>query len=842
MAFPIPNFFWIIIVSILFQLVSFNSFAQKEANIWYFGHYAGLDFSGGSPTVLNNGQIFTEEGVAAICSSSGSLLFYTDGITVWNKQHQIMPNGNGLFGDVSSTQSAIVVPKIGDASRYYVFTVDQLGGAKGLNYSIINMELDNGNGDVEIKNIQLKIPVTEKITAVKHCNGRDIWVIAHGWNSNAYYAYLVTGSGINTVPVTSNTGRVVTGPVDCNIGYLKASPNGKKLAAAHNLLDLDVLDFDNVTGIVSNPQSLFLPAENYSSPYGVEFSPDSKLLYSTVFYFDVSALQTKNIVLQYDISQPTLAGIITSKKIIYSNNWTYQTFGALQMAPDGKMYMSHLLTQPTLSVINSPDSIGVACNFVLDQIQFSGSNQRGRFGLPTFIQSYWQPGFTFSNACTGQSINFYYTKPSNVTSVKWDFGDVASGMNNISISDSPVHLFSAPGLFNVKLVRYSGCGSDTVNKVIQAGKLNVNLGNDTILCGSSNFVLIPTKSSGNLFLWQDGSSNSTYQANQSGLYWVEVKDLVTGCSARDSINLYFNPYPDFSLGNDTSICKGASVTLKANIIPATFLWNTGKTTNTETINTSGNYWLEISQNGCMKRDSINVLVKPLPFVQLGNDTILCSGEMLTLNATNSNATYLWQDGSKQPIFIVNNPGAYSVKVLTNGCDTTGRINVAYTSKPSISLGNDTILCIKDHLLLNAFYPQSNFLWNDGSTQPQYTITKPGVYSVNVSNICGTTPSSINITYENCACKFYVPTAFTPNSDGINDVFKPGIQCLFDNYKLKIFNRWGQLVFISQNPANGWDGSWKKEPQPTGSYVWLMNYKDLLTGKSQEQKGMVMLIH
>src|SRR6185369_16770394 len=138
--------------------------AQAQANIWYFGHYLGLGFNSGTAVPLNDGLTNTIEGVATISNSNGNLLFYTDGITVWNRLHQVMPNGTGLFGDPSSTQSAVIVPKIGDTTRYFVFTVDQIGGPHGLRYSVVNMTLDNGKGDIETKNVPLVTNVTEKVT------------------------------------------------------------------------------------------------------------------------------------------------------------------------------------------------------------------------------------------------------------------------------------------------------------------------------------------------------------------------------------------------------------------------------------------------------------------------------------------------------------------------------------------------------------------------------------------------------------------------------------------------------------------------------------------------------
>src|SRR5688572_15417510 len=114
-----------------------NLYAQKEGNIWYFGDRAGVDFNSGSPKALTNGMLITAEGCATICDVNGKLLFYTDGISVWNRKHKKMPNGFDLKGDPSSTQSGIIVPYPNDTTKYYVFTVDFEGHEDGFQYSIV---------------------------------------------------------------------------------------------------------------------------------------------------------------------------------------------------------------------------------------------------------------------------------------------------------------------------------------------------------------------------------------------------------------------------------------------------------------------------------------------------------------------------------------------------------------------------------------------------------------------------------------------------------------------------------------------------------------------------------
>src|ERR1043166_2729838 len=173
--------------------ISLGLNSQKQTNIWYFGIYAGLDFNSGSPVVLTNGVLNTTEGCAAISGTNGALLFYTDGVSVWNNTHSVMPNGTGLQGDVSTTQSALIVKKPGNESLYYIFTLPS-EGTGSFCYSTVDMTLDGGKGDVTAKNTVLLGNVTEKMSAAHHCNGTDIWVTVHELNSKSFYSYSVTAN------------------------------------------------------------------------------------------------------------------------------------------------------------------------------------------------------------------------------------------------------------------------------------------------------------------------------------------------------------------------------------------------------------------------------------------------------------------------------------------------------------------------------------------------------------------------------------------------------------------------------------------------------------------------
>jgi WD40 repeat protein len=370
-------FLFLLLLLYLFQ-VPVLAQTRIQTALWYFGKNAGVDFRSGSPVALTDGMTYTEEGTSSICDPQGNLLFYTNGVKVWNRQHKTMPNGQRLMGHSSSTQSALIVPRPGSPNLYYIFTVDLQASANGLRYSVVDMNKEEGLGDLIQKNEFLITPVTEKLTAITHRNGKDIWVLAHRWNSNAYYAFLVTANGITGMPVTSHAGSVHGGPARNSIGYLKPSPDGTKLATAlwKETHKFEILDFNNATGVVSNPVTL----EGYEEAYGVEFSPDGSKLYggkngtgggkAEIFQFNLRAGSPQAIA-----KSATLIGSTSSRKV-----------GALLLAPDGKIYVARDKS-PYLGVIQNPNAPGKACGYVDEGFHLAG--RKSELGLPNFIHNFF---------------------------------------------------------------------------------------------------------------------------------------------------------------------------------------------------------------------------------------------------------------------------------------------------------------------------------------------------------------------------------------------------------------------------------------------------------------------
>lgn len=414
--------------------------------------------------------------------------------------------------------------------------------------------------------------------------------------------------------------------------------------------------------------------------------------------------------------------------------------------------------------------------------------------------------------------------------------------NGVSLqSDS-----SFPGLDSALYIGYvidsNGCTAQDTIHLPSLPSPHVWLGNDTAICGESSIQLIAPQGSGYTYIWQDGSLAGSYTVIAPGTYTVKVTNSF-GCSDTASIKIGVTPLPVFSLGDDTIVCSGRMYTLvpAPRTVQGTFLWSDGSGGSTLAVYSPGLYWLRIANNGCASTDSITISAKPSPDIRLGNDTAMCEGQTLLLNAASPNSTYQWQDGSTDSTYTVTASGVYSVKVDENGCDTSGSIAVNFETKPPVAFGGDTTLCVTQDLILDVTYPNSKYSWQDGSDGPQYKVTREGVYSVSVTDLCGVTTDSITVKYENCSCEFYVPNGFTPNGDGRNDFFLPKYKCLFTAYELQIFNRYGQQVFASAAPDYGWDGTSAGKRQPAGTYVWMIRYRDALTGKNMHKEGTVILI-
>ncbi len=383
-------------LSLLFILfLSDAGFAQKEDYTWYFGATgAGLNFDSCRITVLTDANMSpsTFEGTVAISDEqTGQLLFYSNGLNIYSANHTVMQNGFQAALSTSITQN-IIIKKPGSNTLFYLFTADVQGGitsnpsypnAIGINYAEIDMSLNGGQGSVISKfNILKDTSNSEKLTAVRHANGQDIWLIGHEYGNNRFFVYKITSAGIDTIPQfyalgpeinTWQPGIPASSRYDA-IGEMKASPDGTKLAFTTYYNGYSaVFSFDKSTGIISNPIALNISG----SGYGLTFSPDNNLLYiGRMDTISTGGLPATAQLLQFDLRSGDSATIQQSKFILYTCNDC--GFSSMKIAPNRKIIVSHygftggFTGDAFLGVIHQPDSLGNSANYAHVGITLQG--------------------------------------------------------------------------------------------------------------------------------------------------------------------------------------------------------------------------------------------------------------------------------------------------------------------------------------------------------------------------------------------------------------------------------------------------------------------------------------
>lgn len=561
--------------------------AAQQDNIWYFGYNAGLNFTTGDPEPLTNGQTETFEGTSVLSSPDGNLLFYTDGVTVWNSAHEAMENGTGLLGAKSSTHSGLIVATPGSENHYYIFTSDQYAMPSGIHYSEVDLSANGGLGEVIVKNVPLLALACEKLAVVPHANGTDVWVIGHQWEADAFYSWPVTITGVGD-PVVSNTGVFIGGDSMASAGYLKASAGADKIVAANTGLNCQLFDFDNGTGVLSNPVTLL-----DQGAYGVEFSPSGDLLYVT----------SGPMVYQFDLNAADIPASVTPIADMGVHA------GGLQLAPDSKIYISGYGTNK-LSVISRPNALGVACTVEQGIIDLAG--KVAYWGLPVFAASPFNIiDIIATGDCSGAETTFVLHADGLPDSILWEFGD-----GSFSTAISPVHSYAAAGTYKVKIKAKKGnytrfyTREITINPTPLASTpddmwqcsdggtqatFNLHFLDEQVLSGQSGLLFNVSYH----LAAADAESGVnalpgvfTNTQNPQTLY-ARVSSPTAGCYAITSFNVGVAPQPVIDMPDNYAFCEGGSVTINAPEGFESYLWSTGETGPAITVHEAGEYTVAV---------------------------------------------------------------------------------------------------------------------------------------------------------------------------------------------------------------------------------------------------------
>jgi gliding motility-associated-like protein len=696
------------LVLLLLLFVKF-SLAQKYNYNWYFGAKAAMQFSGTplTPKPVSNSAMSTYATISLSDNITGELLFYTTGEKIWNKNHQLMPNGTQLQPNLVM-YNILEVPKPGNPNQYYIFSINF---KSELWYSVVDMSLDGGLGDITSeKSIMVSLNISGAITAVKKYDGSGYWLITKdddpsGPPNNKFRVYDITKDGINL-----NFKEISVGEPGEWLGNLKSNSTGTTLVlteATETTAKTQVFSFDKQTGILNNPITLH-KENNWDNAFGAAFSPDDTRLYIT--YSGVHSNKDSSYIVQYSGTN------FSNWSIVARAHKDFKRFNDLQLGPDGRLYIDNKTTlstvkSTTLDVIENPDNPPTSVNYVEDFIDFGGSkyiNAR----LPSFINDKSKicklPDslkISYSNTCVDTYTAFEFSGNNELAdSVIWKFVD-ANSSDSLSKDFNAKHLFTQQGKYKVLL--------------------------DFYVCGNKK-------------------------------------------TFTDSVEIIENKV---SLGDDTAFCYKGSLNLQPNKNGLKYLWSTGDTTKTITVNKKGAYWITITTPTCDATDSIFVSERPPILINLGDDFTICE--------------------------------------------------------------HDT----DDLVKLDAGKGYSKYKWTPTQDTTQWIIVKQaGDYYVVVEDYRGCKGDDGSKVLRLCNFDFHLPNAFTPNNDGLNDVFKATALDILD-LEFEIFNSWGERVFMTNNPQQGWDGTYKGKPCPEGVYLYRISFNGFSNKqlKTYNFKGNVSLL-
>ncbi len=838
-------------------------YAQYE-NIWAFGSGAGFNFNSGGPVYFPTG-IQADEGCASVCDAQGQLLFYTEGYNVWNREHQLMPNGKELLGSIdrfsfnptsSTTQGALIVPMPDSAGKYYVFSltsyeVNPAREANKLYYSVVNMALNGGSGDVEPgrKGILWDSLLTEMMTAVTgdRCN---IWLLVAQHYDNTLKAYNITASGLDRQAVVSNLLPANRGFFQ---GYIEMSPNRRAMAI--NRIGLGLYDFDPASGRALGKANLVMVKTPEAGHGGVAFSPDNTKLYASV----------RDTVNQYHLYQFDLSSGDSARMVSSKFSLGHYFMQAMKRAPDGRIYACDL--GQGMGLVAQPNQAGNACQFAAVG-QIGGQNWVSVF--PNTIALVHKEEYPSSSILSGNC--FANVRPGRMAAL-----DDSSGWDYVWNDGrrGPYREADSMGLFWLQYTT-PPCQAhiDTFRVFFPYGVLpsfQVQAGCRGQHNGRAFAHTYPGDTVTYHYQWYNAtgnirSDNDTLYDAAPGDYRVHIR--TAHCDTTVTLVIPEEQHR-VAFHSDSIVCTGDTLhfTNTSSDHYTRFQWHFGEGTVSAQANPihafalAGIYRVQLIAGGAVCQDTFykDITVDPIiaPVFKAMPDSI-CQGTAVSFyHATHDLSLNLlrWDFGDGVAADI-------SDTILTHAYALAGQMPVSLNAQfracpdqiyidtvkvfalPQVDLSPDSSLCLDDGPVVlsnRAAATHYRYLWNTGAVTPVLIVTQPGKYGLTVSDTQRGCSATETVTIKK-GCYTDIPNIFSPNGDGHNDYFYPRqhLSSGISSYALKIYNRWGQTVFESQaTNGKGWDGRCQGKEQPAGTYIYQLEWT---SGARREQyQGNIMLI-
>lgn len=876
---------------------------EPPSSQWYFGERSGIDFTGG-PTAINDDNImYSPEGCASISDNNGDLLFYTNGSTVWNKEHVIMVNGTNIGGDSSAAQAALIIPFSDDNTFFYIFTTEEVYGDDSykVKYSIVDIKKDTARGAVIKKDVILVDKSGERVTS----SGFDSpFILTHEFGNNNFRVYTISGNGISSAN-HSSIGEAHNKTIELNhSAYMKFSPFATDLAVLipGDSNQLEIFDHNFLTGAIENPRLINLDEPSPAVAYGLEYTSNAQKIYvsisdnptSRVLQYDLDSLFSQNAATDIENSKETLTGS------------SLPDYGALQIGPDGVIYLAIDNHTSVGSITNS--DVDVSSGAGIDEsavaLDDDAIGRLSRKGLPNFNQDGGtgsQASASVTAACVGQLTSFTgagYDPNQHVEIFNWDFGDGTFSGPMTGADTTHIYTFPIDTIATLYIEGCLGTGGELfdtlyVNVVANFIPEEPLVPGDTALCGGSVTLTIWDQDDPSLsFYWSTGDTTRTVTVTEVGVVDAAIINLTTGCGS-DTVRVFIGDGGNnVDLGSDFIICQGdPSPILDSNNQGPEYVWRRDSLIigdlQTQEISTStaGTFVYSVAVTneftGCTAIDSVEVTILTEPDIEQTSIVPPDCGESngsfsVQFNEGGSYSYELTQDSVVIGPFAFDGPGIsspfenlaagnyiltatnivtgcqnsqvmlleddapYEMEAVSdNGCLRSGDIRVILRNFTGTRVDISVLSEAGESVFFEENRSASNIIIQDLDT---------GVYYVTSTQVidpqCVQT-DTVRLEAElSCFREIAAPNAFTPgDKNGVNDDFRAFPSDFINSFEIFIYNRWGQIVFNSKDANFRWDGTFQNQPAPPTTYAYKMVFTSTIEPEIGEivQYGSVTLI-